>query len=60
MCKKKKGQWVVIRVDDRPKGAELCWFNGDHKRMTEEQADAWVKRLSEKFPNYLYVKACLK
>lgn len=60
MCKKKKGQWVVIRVDDRPKGAELCYFDDNHKRMTEEQADSLVKQLSEHFPHYLYVKDCLK
>ena len=60
MCKKKKGQWVVIRVDDRPKAAELCYFNGKHKRMSEAQADSLIKELSEHFPHNLYVKASLK
>lgn len=60
MCKKKKGQWVVIRVDDRPKAAELCYFNDNHKRMSEAEADSLVKGLSAMYPHYLYEKACLK
>ena len=60
MCKKKKGQWVVIRVDDRPKGAELCYFDSKYKRMSEEQADSLVKEMSNMYPHYLYEKACLK
>lgn len=60
MCKKKKGQWVVIRVDDRPKGADLCYFDGTHKRMSEAQADSLVKELSNMYHDCLYVKACLK
>lgn len=60
MCKKKKGQWVVIRAGAKLMEAELCYFNDNHKRMSEAQADSLVKQLSEHFPHYLYVKACLK
>lgn len=60
MSKKKKGQWVVIRAGAKPMEAELCYYNCEHKRMSEAEADALIKELSKHFPHYLYVKACLK